>query len=263
MDIKFFDTHSHLNDIPFKEDLEETVERMKELRLGSITVGTDRQMSERAVELSEKYENLWATVGLHPTDNTEEVFDEEVYESLARKDKVVAIGECGLDYFWLSDKEDREEIISKQKERFIKQIKLANKVSKPLMLHVRDVRGEMGAYEDAIEILKEHAKVLGNVHFFTGTKEIAKRFNEMNYTVSFPGVITFAKELEEVVKSVPSDMYMIETDSPYAAPVPHRGKRNEPVFVDEVAKKVSEIRGEDYEKVLSDTLSTTKRLFAI
>lgn len=228
-----------------------------------INVGTQQDTSKSAVELAEKYEKgMYAVIGLHPVhtgksyhDEAElgeggkaftsrgEEFDSAFYEELAKYEKVVAIGECGLDYFHLE-----EGSVEKQTDVFIKHIDIANRVGKPLMLHVRSSQ-ERSAYKDACKILKEHAKVPFNFHFFAGSIEEAKEILELGGHLSFTGVITFAKQYEEVVRFVPLDRIMSETDCPYVTPAPFRGKRNEPVYVQEVVKKIAEIRGEDFEKV--------------
>ncbi len=166
--------------------------------------------------------------------------------------KVVAIGECGLDYYRMEP-----ESIEKQKKAFIEQVELANEIGKPLMLHIRN------AYKDALEILKQYAKVKGDVHFFAGTSEDAKGFLDFGFTLSFTGVITFTHDYDEVIKNIPLDMIMSETDSPYVTPVPYRGKRNEPSYVREVVKKIAEIKGLPEEEVAKAIIANAKRVFAI
>jgi TatD DNase family protein len=192
-----------------------------------------------------------------------EVFDKEAYLKLLKDPKVVALGECGLDYFHL-----KEESIEKQKQALIEQIKLANEVSKPLMLHVRN--GSTGspqvipnAYTDVLEILKKYAKVKGDIHFFAGSLEEAKGFLDFGFTLSFTGVITFTHDYDEVIKNTPLDMIMSETDAPYVAPVPYRGKRNEPSYVKEVVKKIAEIKNLPEEEVASAIMANAKRIFGI
>ena len=169
---------------------------------------------------------------------------------MAGSSKVVAIGECGLDYFRL-----KEETKETQKKVFIEQIELANELDKPLMLHIRD------AYLDAYELISSNARVSGNVHFFAGTWEEAKLFLERGFTLSFTGVITFTTDYDEVIKNAPLDMIMTETDAPYVTPIPYRGKRNEPRYVTEIVKRIAEIKGKDIELVAQKLVSNTERVF--
>lgn len=251
--LSLFDTHSHINDQQFAADCEAVVADMKEQGIGTIVVGTDKKMSEDAVTLAEAHENLWASVALHPADNLAEVFDFAFYEKLARHPKVVAIGECGLDYFHEKTDEGR----AKQKALFGQHLLLAEKVGKPLMVHCRD------AYEDVITMLDQHKTVKGNIHFFAGTKEVAQQFFDRGFTISFPGTITFTNQYDEVVKMAPADMFMVETDAPYVAPKPHRGKRNEPKYVEEVIRRVAELRGISFEEVAAQTIQTAERVWKI
>ena len=216
-------------------------------------------------EVSPALGGVYATVGLHPVHagggnevEGAEVFDMAYYRALATDVRVVAIGECGFDYYRV-DKETK----AKQEEAFIAQIQLANDVGKPLMLHIRDVQGSMDAYKDAINVLKTHAKVLGNVHFFAGTYDIAKQFWDMGYTTSFTGVITFANQYDETIQNAPLAMLHAETDAPYVAPKPYRGQRNEPLHVREVYARIAEIRNEDSEKVRLALLKNAERMFGI
>ena len=165
---------------------------------------------------------------------------------------MVAIGECGLDFYRLE-----RESVAKQQDAFVRQIELANEVGKPLMLHIRQ------AYKEAYEILKVRAKVLGNLHFFAGTTEEAKPFLDLGFSFSFTGVISFARSYDEVLRFLPLDRIMSETDAPYVAPAPHRGMRNEPSYVVEVVKKIAEIRGEEQEKVRTQLLENARRFFGI
>lgn len=242
----YIDIHSHLNFGDYEKDFDEVIKRLKESNTATITVGCDLASSKKAVELADKYENIYACIGLHPADNTTEVFDEAEFEKLVAHKKVVAIGECGLDYGREKDAKDEDKI--RQRKDFLAQIDFAVKHNKPLMLHVRN------AHEDTLAILEEKKKVFGeklrgNSHFFSGNKEIAQRYLDLGFTVSFTGVITFVHDYDEVVKYVPLEKMMSETDSPFVAPVPHRRERNEPSYVSEVVKKISEIRGEDLETV--------------
>ncbi len=241
---KYFDIHSHLNSSHYENDLEEVVVRLRETETYTIVVGTDFESSQKAVELAEKYQEIYASIGIHPVDDPSQIFEEEKFEELVKHSKVVTIGECGLDFFHA----DKHVDLERQKKLFLNQIDFATKYDKPLMLHVRD------AYEEVLEILEsikkiQGAKLRGNVHFFAGGLEIAKRFFDLGFTISFTGVVTFTHDYDEVIKSAPLNMIMSETDSPYVTPVPNRGKRNEPSYVVRVVKRIALIRGEDEEVV--------------
>ena len=276
----FFDIHSHLHDKTFDEDRDTIISQMKSRGVGTITIGTDMKESKEAILLAEKHENVFATVGIHPTDNIDEVWNEEEFKKLAQHKKVVAIGECGLDYFRLaprnSDKSEvglkNTEIIEKekfrQKEIFTKQIEMAVELNKPLMLHGRPSKNSMDAYEDMLKVLSEAKdkygdKLRGNAHFFVGNIEIAKRFLDIGFTMSFSGVITFAKDYDDVVRYIPLNMMHAETDSPYATPAPFRGQRNTPLFVQEIVARIAVLRGEGMEEVREQLLDNAKRVFGI
>ena len=275
---KYIDIHSHTNFKAFDEDREATIRRALDNDTWVINVGTQIDTSRKAVEMANQYEEgVYAIIGLHPIhtgasyhDTKElgeegkaftsrgEQFDKDAYRELLKDPKVVGIGECGLDYYRCT-----EETIAKQKDAFIEQIELANEFNKPLMLHIRNNPEDQSrnAYADALEILKEHAKVKGDVHFFAGTLADAKDFNDFGFTISFTGVITFTHDYDEVVRATPLDMIMSETDSPYITPTPYRGKRNEPLYVEEVVKKIAEIKGLQLEQVAQALVANARRVF--
>lgn len=255
--LKAIDIHCHLNFPIYDKDRDDVIGRSLDDDVWMVNIGTQRDTSGSAVRLANKYDKgVYATIGLHPIhgggstyhDKNELSEDEhrknkgewdyEFYKDLAQKEKVVAIGECGLDYFRCD-----KSVKPKQKKVFEEQIHLANELNKPLMLHIRD------AYSDAAEILKSESRVSGVAHFFSGSWEKAKKFLDLGYFISFAGPITFATEYNEVVKNVPMDMILADTDSPYASPVPYRGKRNEPLYVKEIIKQIAGIKGEKYENV--------------
>ncbi|MDO8590071.1 MAG: TatD family hydrolase [bacterium] len=245
---KYFDVHSHLNASQYDSDRGEVISRLKETGTHTIVIGTDLESSKMAVNLADKHEEIYACIGVHPVDNPSESFEKEKFDELVKHPKVVAVGECGLDFFHADKDTDYE----RQKKLFLDQIDFAIMHNKPLMIHARD------AYEELLGILgplkKAHRdKLRGNVHFFAGDVDTAKRFFNIGFTVSFTGVVTFTHDYDEVIKFAPLNMIMSETDSPYVTPVPYRGKRNEPSYVSEVVKKVAEIRGED-EDVVRATL---------
>ena len=270
MEVQYFDIHSHLNDSRFDDDMDDVLMRMREANTATIVVGTDREMSERAIALAESHDDIWATIGIHPTDRTDEEFDEALYRKMAEHPRVVAIGECGIDYFRLEQNRtdglvaNMDAEADRQQELFERQMELAASVDKPLMIHGRPAKGSMDAYEDILHILKNGqkthgAKVRGNVHFFVGDIPIAKQFLDLGFTMSFTGVLTFAHEYDEVLRYIPLNSIMSETDAPYVAPTPHRGKRNEPAYVVEVVKSIAQIREDDVEKVAATLLQNAVR----
>ena len=261
---EYFDVHSHLYSSSFDVDREDEIAKIKEAKIATITVGIDSKSSQEAVSLSEKNDNLFATVGQHPGDlTTESVFDKNM-ESIATNERVVAIGECGLDYFRLPFWDYERKPV--QKKIFLEHIDLALKLDKPMMLHLRPSNGTMDAYTDALVILESQAKISGaklrgNVHFFVGNLEVLKRFLDIGFTVSFTGVITFTNDYDELVKYAPQNMIMSETDSPFVPPNPYRGKRNSPFYVPEVVKKIAEIRGENFDDVKVALCNNATRSF--
>ena len=279
--MKYFDAHTHTNFVSYDEDRHAVMKRSLDAEVGMNVVGTQIDTSRSAVTLAEKYDNVWATIGLHPTHTSKsfhdtkelgeggkeftsrgEFFDMKVYEELGKNPKVIAIGECGLDYYRLSD--DTKKV---QQDAFVQQIELANTLQKPLMLHIRpSALGALAgkdAYEDALEILKTHAKVQGDVHFFAGDWNIAKQFLDLGFTLSFTGVVTFTHDYDEVVRNAPLDMLLSETDAPYITPVPYRGQRNEPVYVTKVVEALAGIRGEDVEMARLQIIVNASRVFGI
>lgn len=195
---------------------------------------------------------------MHPEEVSKMPFDTSEFEKLVKSEKVIGIGECGLDYFRLKD--DSEKIM--QKKLFESQIQFAIKHNKPLMLHCRE------SYDDVLEILENYKKeagekLRGNVHFFAGDIKVAKKILDLGFTMSFTGVITFAHDYDEVVSYIPSNSIMSETDAPFVAPVPYRGKRNEPLYVIEVVKKMAEIRGENIDILNKAIINNTQRVFGV
>ncbi len=269
--MKYFDAHTHVNFIAYKDDRDEVIQRALDVGVGMNVVGTQLDTSREAVALAEAHDHIYATIGLHPVHTAKsyhdekelgeggkeftsrgEQFDTAAYEALAQSPRVIAIGECGLDYYRVE--EDTKDV---QIKTFIEQIDLANRLQKPLMLHIRN------AYDDALEVLRAHTKVLGDVHFFAGDWETAKKFLDIGFTLSFTGVVTFTHDYDEVVKNTPLDMLLSETDAPYITPVPYRGKRNESSYVPYIVKAIAGIRGEDEEVVREQLLHNARRVFNI
>lgn len=253
--MKYIDIHSHLNLSPLLETQSEVMEKMKEKGVSTITVGTGLETSREAIRLAEENDFLYATIGIHP--NHEEDWNEEL-EELAKKPKVLAIGETGLDYF----RNETEELKIKQKEIFKKHIELAIKVGKPLMIHSRPSKGSQDAYEEVLNIL-EGSGVKANFHFFVGNVDTAKRALESGHTMSFDGPITFSGDYDDVIRFLPLESIMAETDAPYAPPVPHRGKVCEPWMVEEVYRAIARIKVLDEEIVRTTLVENAKRFFDI
>lgn len=264
MQLRYIDAHSHLHGKEFDQDRELVLLRMKEKGVATITVGTDLEESKRALALAEESSLVWAALGQHPVDRPEEVFDEKIYRQLLSSPRVVAVGECGLDYYRTSP-EAREKEKTRQHDLFRRHIELSLSVGKPLMLHCRPSKGTMDAYEETLEILAEYKQdgLLGNVHFFVGTGGIAEQFLKLDFTFSFTGVITFASDYDSTLKSLPRGAILAETDAPYAAPVPFRGTRNEPPLVEKVAERIAMLRGEDLAATCLQLVENTKRVFKL
>lgn len=260
--MNIIDTHSHFNLHQFDEDRDESIARMQSCGVGTICIGIDLATSELAVSLAQTHESIWACVGQHPTE-WEKEFDEALFEKLVVGKRVVAVGECGLDYYREKDRGGK----TQQRALFQKQIELAHKHNLPLMLHIRPQDQTMKAYEDALDMLEAYRgawpDMRGTAHFFAGTKEIAQRFLDLGFYISFSGVITFVKEYEDTVRFVPLDRILPETDAPFAAPVPHRGKRNNPEYVLEVVRKIAEIKGLSFEEVQDALRQNVTNLFGI
>lgn len=245
------DAHAHLQFPEFDNDREEVIERIKKERMFCVNVGTNKVFSQKAIELAEKHSEFFAAVGLHPLEIEEEDFDEKFFENLASHPKVLAIGECGLDIKAASSKE-------KQKEVFQRHILLSKKFQKPLMIHSRY------SYPEVVEILRsEKLSLPGIVHYFSGDKGAAQKFLEIGFNLSFAGKITYNNQYDEVIKFVPFENILSETDAPFVSPTPYRGKRNEPVYVKEVVKKIAEVKNLPFEKMEEIIFENAKRIFKI
>jgi len=264
MNVKYVDAHCHLQFEQYAQDDAEIIERMKEENVAGIVVGVDLESSKKAIALAENNEHLFASIGLHPN-HASELFDAEAFHQLAQNPKVVAIGECGLDFF--RPVEVNDAVKEKQKELFKKHIELAAKFNKPLIIHARPSKGTMDAYHELIEMLKiakvTHPNLCGDMHFFVGGIKEAKECIALGFTLSFTAVITFARDYDEVIKTVPLESILSETDAPYVAPQSRRGERNDPLAVREVATKIAEIRNEDQKLVRQTLVENATRLFAL
>lgn len=257
----FIDLHAHLQFSDFDDDRDEILSQMKKNNVLAINVGVDKKSSVDGIDLAFNNKGfLWSTIGLHPL-YPEQIYDmEDIFSDIEKKEYICGIGECGLDYFRIEGNKDKslDEIKDFQKKIFINQIKMSIKYNIPLMLHVRD------SYQETLEILQENFKGIvkeykGNVHFFAGTIEEAKAFLDLGFSISFTGVITFVDSYRELVKYVPIERMFAETDSPYVAPVPFRGKKNNPNHVIEVYKKIAEIKEIDINEVIDIIYNNAKR----
>ena len=272
MNSTIFDSHCHPQMAQYNKDREETIARAKSAGVGMICVGTDLETSKEAIKLAQSHEGIWASVGLHPNDNLNEEFDSMIYQTVLKESKVVAMGEIGLDYYRTTDPKDQQI----QKERFEQQLRLAEKLKLPIILHSRDAgKGSTGkVHEDMISVLKNNFSGIGVAHSFTGSMDDAKKYLELGFYDGFNGIITFPPShkatvgtvpgmYDEIVREVPLDRILLETDSPFLTPEPYRGKRNEPAYVIEVAKKIAELKNEPLEKVIEQTTKNCRQLFAI
>jgi TatD DNase family protein len=263
MELRRIDIHSQLQFPQFDEDREAIIAEMAEEGTATITVGTDAKTSKEAVALAEKHPHLFATIGIHPTDADDD-FDATEFASLITP-KVVAAGECGLDYLrgMREDGQGDGRYKDRQRKIFIQQIEFAKAHGLPLMLHCRPSKGTMDAYEDALGILTGYPDVSGDFHFFVGDLATAKRALDAGFSVSFDGPITFTSDYDEVIRSIPEDRIMAETDAPFAAPMPHRGKRNSPLFIRYIIARMAEIRGVTEEHMNGVILANARRVFRL
>jgi TatD DNase family protein len=281
-----FDCHTHLQFEAFTTDWKEATQRAHDAGVSIINVGTQKDTSARAVEVARQYPSgVYAAVGLHPVHTTKsfhdeaelgggpaakaftsrgEEFDYDFYRELARDPKVVALGECGLDYY--RPEGDPARYKERQQAVFLQHAKIAKETDKALMIHCRPSKGTDDAYEDLLELITRdsslHAvpKVL---HFYVGSAAMTKKFLEAGFNFEFGGVITFARDYDEQIKMIPLDRLLTETDAPYVSPEPHRGKRNEPAYIIAVVKKLAEIKGISYDEMAKITDANARRIFKI
>lgn len=254
-----FDSHSHLNDEKFNEDREQVIENMKNSGVTNfVTAGYSVESSKKAIEIANKYDFGYSIIGISPNDipqNENELWKQlDEIKVLLQKDKILAVGEIGLDYYWNTD---NKEI---QKKAFIEQIKIANQFDLPIVIHTRD------AVMDTIQILKDYEVInKGVFHCCPQNRELIKEALELGFYISFAGPITFknAKNADEMVNLVPNDRILIETDSPYLSPEPFRGRRNTPANVRFVAQKIADVKGLSLGEVEKITENNAKRIFKI
>ncbi len=275
--VKIVDSHTHVQFPQFNKDRDEVIQRALDAGIWMINVGADMESSKKAVELAEKYkEGVYAAVGVHPHEAEKNLIPElvEGLRNLAKNPKVVAIGECGLDYYnrqptpssraklatGQATDNQQQKNKQEQKELFLEHIRLAKEVDKPLMIHCRD------AFEDLIKILSTFPFLLSSsnvIHFFTGTLNDAKQLLELGFYFTFGGLITYNRQFDEVIKFIPLDRILAETDAPYVTPEPYRGHRNEPLYVFEVAKKIAEIKNIPFEEFCERVVENNRKVFKI
>lgn len=263
--MKLFDAHCHLQLPQYDEDREAVIARMREAAMGAVVIGTDYETSRAALELAASHDFLWASVGLHPNDNKDEVFDTDKYEALARDPKIVAIGECGLDYFRSGGTEEKK---AAQIVRFEQHIALAQKVGKPLVIHCRDsqqrIANSNSAHKDMLGILAEcKPAVLVIIHFFTGSGELAQRYLDLGCYLSFPGPVTYTDTYDDSIRLCPLERMLVETDAPFAAPVPYRGKRNEPLYVEHIIAKIAVLKNISVGALSRQIVLNSQHIFSI
>lgn len=274
------DTHAHIQFDAYKTDRDDVIKRCAEKNLILNLVGTQKNTSRRAVEMAEQYENMYASIGthpihLHPTHvdeeessflSREESFDEVYYTELVKSSKVIGIGECGLDLFHIPKDKSVEEVLEKQKQVFLQHVEFAYKHDLPLVIHCRD------AHDQMIELLQSLDRpIRGTVHCYTSNWDHAQKYLELGLFLGFTGVVTFPPkklnptpqiELTEVIEKMPLDRIVVETDSPYLAAQAYRGQRAEPWMVEEVVKKIAEIRKISFEEMNLILLQNTLKLFS-
>jgi TatD DNase family protein len=266
----YFDTHAHVNFNAYKDDGMEVLKRSLEGDVFVMNVGSQYSTSKRAVEYAHKFKTgIWSAIGIHPVHlkkgsfthidpeelteeeipTTGEIFDWEKYLELARDEKVLAIGEIGLDYHHFEEGDDQDFLKNLQQETLIEFIKLANEVQKPVMLHCWD------GYDDLLDILQKYpVDKRGILHSFIGSYKTANKFIELGYKIGINGIATYGESYDRLIKEVTLENIVIETDCPYLTPRPlERGLRNEPIFVKEVAKKIAEVKNISVEKVAKIT----------
>ena len=251
-----FESHAHYDSRKFDEDREELLNSMQENGVGTIiNAGATWKSVTTGLELANQYPFVYAALGLHPDevgDLNEERF--EILKAECQKEKVVAVGEIGLDYYWDNESHDI------QKKWFIRQLELARNLNLPVIIHSRD------AAEDTLKIMKEHAQGMrGVIHCFSYSKEMAEEYVKLGLHIGVGGVVTFknGKKLKEVVEAIPIERILLETDSPYLAPEPHRGKRNSSLYLPHIAQMIADLKGLTYDEVVAQTEKNGKELFNI
>ncbi len=278
----YIDTHSHINFNNFKDDADKVIQNSLSEQTWMIVVGADYKTSKRALDYANKYEKgVYVAVGLHPMhifsfraesrdydfQTRGEEFNYDIYEKLSSFQKVVAIGEIGLDYYHMDIGHDAAHIKETQKKVFWEQLLLARRADLPVIVHCRQ------AHDDMIEILKEFKKEYrdlisvdkpwGVMHCFSGDEDLAWQYFSLGFIISFTGLITFSQQWDDLIRKLPSNKFMIETDCPFMTPEPHRGQKNEPIYVKYVAKRIAEIKNLSQEKIAEITTKNARKFFNI
>ncbi len=251
---KIIDTHTHIYDKQFENDFDDVMKRIEDELEGIVSIGFDLESSLKSIELANRYSFVNAVIGVHPVDIKK--YNDKVEKELERlaltEKKVVAIGEIGLDYHWMEDPKDV------QIAGFRKQMELAERVKKPVVIHTRE------ALQDTLDVLKDYRNVEGILHCYPGSLEAAKPFLD-RYYLGIGGTLTFKnnKKTKELVKELPLEKIVLETDCPYLTPVPFRGKRNEPVYTKYVAEEVARIKEISVEQVIKVTTENAKKIYGM
>jgi TatD DNase family protein len=274
---KYFDAHTHVQFAAYDEDREEVIKRSLEAGVWMMNIGTQKDTSQAAIDLAEKHDGLFAAVGLHPIHTSAsyhdakelgggeaaqaftsrgEDFDYDLYKKMALHPKVLAIGECGLDYYRLE-----AETKHKQIEALLQQVTLARETKRALMIHCRD------AFDDLIDLFTTHQSELpeprGVIHFFSGTKDDARQLAELGFAFTFGGVVTFTRDYDEVLRFLPAEKIISETDAPYITPTPHRGKRNESSYIPFIVQKIAEIKSVPTDEMALQIIKNVNSVFGV
>lgn len=276
------DTHAHVNFNAFRDDADEVIRRSLSENIWMILVGSEYKTSKRGLEYANKYQaGVYSAVGLHPShldvqeveadqfgfSTISEEYSQDLYDKLGQFEKVVAIGEIGLDYNRMDPSKDISAIKKKQKDVFVSQLELSLKLKKPCIIHCRQ------AHDDMLEILKEFRKEYKQymskdyswavMHCFSGDENLAWEYFNLGLMISFTGLITFSSQWDDLIRKMPLDKFMIETDCPYLTPEPYRGQRNEPSYVKFVAQRISEIKKMNVEKISDISTANARQFFKI
>jgi len=249
LNMKFIDTHAHLNFKEFENDWKKIIKKCQELKIGIINVGIDYQTSKKAIEIAKGYKNVFSAIGLHPLSNLKE-FNSQKFLNLAKNKKVVAFGEIGLDYYRAQNKTSQIKVL-------LAQIKLAQKLNLPVIFHCRD------AYQDLLEILKKFPTLKGVIHCFCGKIEIAKKFLKLGFYLGFNGLITYSELYQKTLSKIPVERILLETDCPYLTPIPYKHQRNDPTYIPVIAEKISEVKKISLKDLAKITTENAKRLFSL
>ncbi len=279
--MNFFDTHSHINMAAFTNDAESVIKRSLASKTSILIPGTDYKSSKKAIEIANRYQSgVYAAIGLHPTEIDfmsetnkvasnlpEERFSYDMYAMLTKFPKTVAVGEIGLDYAWRELDSDLEIRKKLQKNIFYKQLELARRFDLPVLIHCRQAHDDLlpllTSFRQDYKNLMPKSRPWGVLHCFSGDENLAWEYFNLGLIISFTGLITFSQRWDDLIRKVPEDKLMIETDAPFMTPEPYRGKRNEPVLVKYVAQRIADIRGASLDYVADMTTKNAKLLLKL